>query len=162
RSGRCFSAPAGSCPSSRSRRGTVMRSGPARRGGPPGARRGGVVLTLAPLLGRGHFRRPGAGRPAPPRCPPPPPPPPPPPRPAPRGPPPRGGGRAPHARRPGRPRPPAGDRVAEALLHDPVLTRVIGEDGHPAAGRRDPEGGVDGRRQDVELAVDLDPDGLER
>jgi hypothetical protein len=51
--------------------------------------------------------------------------------------------------------------VAEEALHDAVLQRVEADDDEPAThGQRSPGGG-EGRLEFVELAVDVDADGLE-
>ena len=56
----------------------------------------------------------------------------------------------------------AGRRLAEALLDDAVLARVVGEHGDAPAGREASMACVEGVGQHVELAVDLDADRLER
>ena len=50
----------------------------------------------------------------------------------------------------------------EAILDDAVLAGVVRQHRDPATRNRGLDGGVDRRRQHVQLAVDLDPDGLER
>ena len=65
------------------------------------------------------------------------------------------------ARQAGRARAAAGGGVAEPVLHDAVLARVVREHGAAAAGR-DLDRLVDRRTEDLELAVDLDADRLER
>jgi hypothetical protein len=51
--------------------------------------------------------------------------------------------------------------LPQAILHDAVLTRVVREDRDAAAGSEHVDGLVDAAGQDVELAVDLDANGLE-
>src|SRR3954447_24132961 len=57
---------------------------------------------------------------------------------------------------------PSGRCLAQAILHDPVLARVVREDGDPTIGSKCVDRRVDRLRQDLEFAVDLDADGLER
>ena len=65
-----------------------------------------------------------------------------------------------HGRPGGQVQPPV--TATEPVLHDAVLARVVREHRDPATGRRQVDGTVDGGGQDLQLAVHLDADGLER
>src|SRR5690606_4424143 len=64
--------------------------------------------------------------------------------------------RAAHARQVGRTGAPAGLRVAEAVLHDAVLARVVRQHGAAAARGEQPDGVVERTGQLIELAVHRD------
>ena len=71
-------------------------------------------------------------------------------------------GTAPHTHgRPGGQTQPPVAAHGEPLFDQPVLARVVGEDSGATTGRQPPDGIVQGAREDVELVVDRDADGLE-
>ena len=65
-------------------------------------------------------------------------------------------------RQPGRHLDAAGGVVAEPLLHDAVLARVVAEHRAAPAGGEEVDGLVDRRGEDRQLVVHLDAHGLER